>query len=404
MKKLQITILLIIAFAGNSTYAQNSETIRQYILKYKDLAIEEMVRTGVPASITLAQGIHETAAGTSNLVLSSNNHFGIKCKSEWKGESVYHDDDARGECFRKYNDPAQSYRDHSDFLRNRPYYASLFNYSPTDFESWAYGLKKAGYATNPKYPQILIKLIKDYHLQDYTLIALNGTNDKKADWAKVPQTSEVISEKADPVISTVATQNYPSRIFTINNTKVVLVEIGTAFLKIAEENNIPLARLFEYNEMEGHDIAEYDQLIYLQRKKKSSSKKFHVVIEGETLYDIAQMEGVQLQSLLEYNYLKDGMEPEAGEKIYLSSKAQSIPRLAAASSQPTYTPATKEVEENGEYNFVVHTVQPKETIYGIAKKYDVEMDDVIRWNDMSSKDLKIGQQLRIQKKATNAIY
>ena len=131
-----------------------------------------MQRTGVPAAIKLAQGIHETMAGTSDLVLKSNNHFGIKCKDTWTGESVNHDDDAKGECFRKYPSPDDSYRDHSDFLKNSTRYSFLFKLEPTDYEGWAYGLKKAGYATNPKYPQIIIKLIEDYHLQDYTLIAL----------------------------------------------------------------------------------------------------------------------------------------------------------------------------------------------------------------------------------------
>ena len=170
MKKLPF--LLSFLLLGKLLFAQPSDVIRNYIAAYKDIAIQEMQRTGVPAAITLAQGIHETGAGQSVLVKKSNNHFGIKCKSEWTGESVSHDDDARGECFRKYNDPLDSYKDHSDFLKNRAHYAFLFNLDPTDYEAWAYGLKKAGYATNPRYPQILIKLIKDYNLQDYTLIAM----------------------------------------------------------------------------------------------------------------------------------------------------------------------------------------------------------------------------------------
>ena len=172
MKKHSTILIACFLFAASSSFAQSSPVIKDYIAKYKDIAIEEMLRTGVPASITLAQGIHETEAGRSKLVLKSNNHFGIKCKTEWKGESVSHDDDARGECFRKYPDPFDSYRDHSDFLKTRAHYAPLFKLDPTDYEGWAYGLKKAGYATNPKYPQLLIKIIRDYNLQDYSLIAL----------------------------------------------------------------------------------------------------------------------------------------------------------------------------------------------------------------------------------------
>jgi flagellum-specific peptidoglycan hydrolase FlgJ len=141
-----LSLLLISSLAG---LAQQPEVIRSYIETYRDIAIAEMQRTGVPASIKLAQGIHETTAGTSDLVRKSNNHFGIKCKSNWTGESVSHTDDAPHECFRKYDEPSQSYKDHSDFLKRSSRYASLFNLDPLDYEGWAYGLKKAGYATNP---------------------------------------------------------------------------------------------------------------------------------------------------------------------------------------------------------------------------------------------------------------
>ncbi|MFL5787976.1 MAG: glycoside hydrolase family 73 protein, partial [Flavisolibacter sp.] len=164
MKKLKLYLIFVFVLSGNLIFAQHSEIVKQYIATYKDIAMQEMQRTGVPAAITLAQGIHETEAGTSDLVRSSNNHFGIKCKGDWTGPTVHHDDDAKGECFRKYSDPADSYKDHSDFLRYRPNYAFLFKIDPTDYESWAWGLKKAGYATNPKYPQILIKIINDYNL------------------------------------------------------------------------------------------------------------------------------------------------------------------------------------------------------------------------------------------------
>src|SRR3982750_2945271 len=179
MKKHKLLVTILLALTSNLIFAQSTETIRNYIARFKDIAIAEEIRTGVPAAITLAQGIHETGAGTSDLVIASNNHFGIKCKGEWTGATVYHDDDAKGECFRKYDDPLDSYRDHSDFLKNRPYYASLFQLDPTDYKAWAYGLKKAGYATNPKYAQILIKLIEDYNLEEYSLMALNNKSDEK---------------------------------------------------------------------------------------------------------------------------------------------------------------------------------------------------------------------------------
>jgi flagellum-specific peptidoglycan hydrolase FlgJ len=165
-----VTGFLLIAATGRLP-AQMSVNGVVYVNTYKSLAIAEEQRSGIPASIILAQGLHESEAGTSELVKASNNHFGIKCKDDWKGQVVYHDDDARQECFRGYPTAADSYRDHSDFLRRSSRYAFLFQLQPTDFEGWAYGLKKAGYATNIKYSQILIKLIRDYNLQQYTLIA-----------------------------------------------------------------------------------------------------------------------------------------------------------------------------------------------------------------------------------------
>jgi hypothetical protein len=184
-------LLLLFAFADNA-FAQGETVIREYISLYKDIAIAEMQRTGVPAAIKLAQGIHETDAGQSVLVQKSNNHFGIKCKTDWTGQTVKHTDDAPNECFRKYGSPLDSYKDHSDFLKKSSRYAALFTLNPTDYSGWAYGLKKAGYATNPRYPQVIIKLIEDYQLQDYTLIALGRLKPTEEIFVKA---DEVMPEK-----------------------------------------------------------------------------------------------------------------------------------------------------------------------------------------------------------------
>src|SRR4051794_16194535 len=170
--KLILSMVSAILLISGGVRAQNNPDVINYINTYKEIAINEMQRTGVPAAITLAQGIHESEAGNSDLVRRSNNHFGIKCKDEWTGERVYHDDDAKGECFRSYPAAADSYRDHSDFLKKGSRYAFLFDLDPSDYEAWAAGLRKAGYATNPKYPQILIKYVQDYNLEQYTLIAM----------------------------------------------------------------------------------------------------------------------------------------------------------------------------------------------------------------------------------------
>jgi hypothetical protein len=332
-----LPFLLLVAF---NSIAQKPEIIRKYIDTYKDIAILEMQRTGVPASITLAQGIHETSAGTSDLVLKSNNHFGIKCKANWTGESVSHDDDARGECFRKYPSPDISYRDHSDFLKNGQRYASLFTLDPTDYAGWANGLKAAGYATNPKYPVILIKLIEDYQLQDYTMVALGRMVAGEAVTAVMPVEEK---KKPEPVVTAVVVVNivqlpvYPEGEFRIYETKVVFVRKGTSFLAIAKQYDVDLSKIFEFNEIPKVEETDKDQLVYLQRKRKTGNDEFHIVQPGETLHDIAQKQAIRIESLIELNWLKEDDKPAAGEKLSLKQKSATMPKLAV---KDNYTMAT----------------------------------------------------------------
>lgn len=329
-----VSVVLFTLFISATANAQKSEVIQRYIDQYKDLAISEMQRTGVPAAIKLAQGIHETSAGTSTLVQKSNNHFGIKCKSNWTGESVSHDDDARGECFRKYPVSEDSYKDHSNFLRANQRYSFLFELEPTDYTGWANGLKKAGYATNPKYPLVLIKLIEDYHLQDYTMIALGRMEPKKEEEVAYVSEEQIKMEKnkSAEVIqqqkSLKPTPSYPEGEFKINDTKVVWITAGTSFLGVAKQYNISLSRLFEFNELKEAEVAEKDQLIYLQRKRKSGKDDYHVVMPGESLHDIAQEQGIRLESLMEYNWLRFGQEPAVGERLTLRGKSNVMPKLA----------------------------------------------------------------------------
>jgi LysM repeat protein len=309
-----------------------------YVNTYKSLAMAEMQRSGVPAAITLAQGLHETEAGTSDLVKSSNNHFGIKCREDWKGEVVYHDDDRRGECFRSYATATDSYRDHSDFLRLSSRYAALFTLDPADYEGWAYGLKKAGYATNIRYSQILIKLIKDYNLQQYTLIAMGkmAAADEvvltipglaPASEPRAKNASEVTQGTDSAKVAVQPEVSYPEGEFTINRTKVVYVAAGVSVLSIAGRYDIPLGRLLDFNDMREEDVLTRGQLIFLQRKRRTGSIAYHVVREGEDMYSIAQAEGVRLQDLLEMNQLTPEARPAAGEKVYLQGSAPSRPRL-----------------------------------------------------------------------------
>jgi LysM repeat protein len=402
MKPLKLIIFFL--FAATTGRTQSPAIIRQYIDSYKAIAIEEMQRTGVPAAITLAQGIHETGAGQSALVRKSNNHFGIKCKTGWQGESVHHDDDELGECFRKYADPADSYKDHSDFLKDRKHYGFLFTLDPMDYEGWAYGLKKAGYATNPKYPQILIKLIKDYSLQDYTLIAL-GKKEAAPDEVWASTTTDVnVQDKNNAAIPVAAQVVYPQGVFKINETEVVFVPKGTPYLAVAEEHNISLGRLFEFNDLQQAETAPADGLLFLHRKRKRGAHKFYTVIGNETLHQVAQAEGMRLESLLGYNFLNSYMQPAAGAVLYLQDKAPAAPKLVTPKqviAASVFNPANGS-DLSAEDAFIVHTVQPKETVYGISKKYAVTSTDILKWNNLGSSYLKTGQQLRINKGEKNA--
>jgi hypothetical protein len=332
IKRMLVCVGLVVA--AERTPAQISTNGVVYVNTYKRLAMAEMQRSGIPAAITLAQGLHESEAGTSELVRNSNNHFGIKCKEDWKGEVVYHDDDSRGECFRSYARAEDSYRDHSDFLRRSSRYAFLFNLDPADYEGWAYGLRKAGYATNIRYSQILIKLIKDYNLQQYTLIGMGSVQASAEVVLTMPGMApgaegtpivpgEVVSgagaggAAGDSSAIRQPDVSYPEGEFTINRTKVIYVPAGISLLSVAGKYDIPLARLLEFNDMKEEDVLTRGQLIFLQRKRRSGSIEFHVVREGEDFYTIAQSEGVRLQDLLEMNKQDASVQPSAGERIYL---------------------------------------------------------------------------------------
>lgn len=350
MKKLMLFLCLTACITAR---AQKEKAVA-YINTYKALAIAEMIRSGVPASITLAQGILESQYGESDLAKASNNHFGIKCKTEWTGPKTYHDDDERGECFRVYATVEESYRDHSDFLKSRPHYAFLFKLDPSDYEGWARGLKKAGYATSQTYPQQLLKVINDYDLQQYSLEAIaRMQNDAgtAATTAVTPivnvqpsvsqqpapkeiKTEQVVEEKeeereeAETLTAVVTDPNaasnikkntvYPTAgIFTINHVKVIYAPEGISLLALANQYNIGLGKLLEFNDLPEMDVLDTDRLIFLERKLKKGATDVHIVAADETLHDIAQKEGVRLESLLEYNNLRKEARPAAGEKLYL---------------------------------------------------------------------------------------
>ena len=307
-----------------------------------------MKRMGVPAAISLAQGLLETESGNSDLVKKSNNHFGIKCKSSWTAGGVNHDDDARGECFRTYKTAEDSYRDHSNFLRGSERYSFLFDLNPIDYKGWAYGLKKAGYATNPNYPNILIKHIEQYNLQQYSIAGAAGVPrfepGKYKDDTVVFDKNQTIQNDQQlnkNAIASVTNENKneeagsflpgtSDKINFVNGSKCINAKKGASLLAIATQFNIGLHKLLDFNEMEADGILEEDQLIFLQKKSKTGERDFIVVQKRETLYNVAQRNGIQLESLLEYNQLNEDGEVVPGTKLYLkaitgSNQAKMIP-------------------------------------------------------------------------------
>lgn len=377
-KLIMAVLFLVLCFSATAQRV----SIEEYILQFKDIAINEMKRSGVPASITLAQGILESENGNSELVKKSNNHFGIKCKSNWIGESVTHDDDANGECFRAYNNADESYRDHSDFLKNNKRYGSLFGLDAEDYEGWAKGLKKAGYATNPKYPDLLIKYVEQYNLQQYSLAALNKLPDMdmaKSDVGKNDVPVEAAMEKPVPANDGAFIQAEPDKIISINNTKCVFVKKGTSLLAIANKHTINLNKLMEFNDMAEEGLLNKDQYVYLQKKSKTGEKEFYLVQPGETVYDIAQKNAIQLKYLLTYNNLNAAVKLVANTKLFLQSDI----KMAASDVS-----ATKNK---------IHLVAPKEGLYSIARTYKVTVEQLKEWNKLESNDLKIGQEIIVSK-------
>lgn len=273
-----------------------------YISQFKDLAIEQMERYRIPASITLAQGLFESRAGMSRLATVGNNHFGIKCHG-WKGRSINADDDAPGECFRAYDNAKQSYEDHSRFLRNSPRYARLFKLGTTDYKGWARGLKACGYATNPQYADNLINIIELYRLNQYD--HAKGYDHFMAD------RYDAHSHLSSP------TGFHP--ITKCNKNYYVVARTGDTFATLAKETGISRRRLARYNERDKNDRLQAGDIIYLKKKQKRAAKGLkgqpHVVKAGESMYSIAQMYGIRLKNLYKMNHMQPDDSIEVGMRL-----------------------------------------------------------------------------------------
>ncbi len=386
MKKLFIVSILFLSSAIG--FAQdNMLTPVQYIEMYKDIAIREMKRMGVPAAITLAQGLLETESGNSPLVKKSNNHFGIKCKSNWTAGGVTHDDDAIGECFRLYKTAEESYRDHSNFLRGSERYGFLFKLDVRDYKGWANGLKKAGYATNPKYPLILIKHIEQYNLQQYTLVAADEAPKFDAGKYQDDVEEKVTEEKNLPEeknADDASMLDASDKVIEVNGSKCVYAGKGTSLLVVATKNNIALSKMLGFNELAEDGLLTKNQNIFLEKKSKTGDKDFYEAKAGESLYDIAQKNGIQLQYMLDYNKLWGNEQIKAGTKIYLKPNIKPVNEVAIKVINTPEAVIAK-----------THVVQPKEGLYSISKKYNITVQQIKEWNKLQTDSLSIGQELII---------
>jgi LysM repeat protein len=271
-------------------WAQPAERITsrsEYILKWKDEAIRNMNNYGIPASITLAQGILESANGNSALAKYGNNHFGIKCHN-WDGETIHKDDDHKDDCFRSYGSAEESFKDHSEFLTKRGRYEFLFDYKVTDYKSWAKGLKKAGYATNPKYPQLLISLIEKNNLAQYDVL----------------ESLPIVVPVSIPDTRTVKREVLKHSIkLHENKIKYITVNKGDTYWKIAKEFELGLWQLYKYNDLSKEDLLLEGDILFLQPKKNRAKSKKYKVKNEDTLRTISQDHGVKLKSLCKKNNL-----------------------------------------------------------------------------------------------------
>lgn len=381
---------------GVLSFAQK-QTPKEYIEKYKDLAVIEMHRSGVPASITLAQGILESNSGNSRLAKFANNHFGIKCKGSWTGNVIYADDDAPDECFRAYESVLASYQDHSEFLRKNWRYHELFELKRTDYKGWCRGLRKAGYATNPQYANILISLIERYELNKY-------------DTEELPKPALPIVDMGEKV----------------NGVPVKTAKEGETVSTIAEENFVKDRHIRKWNDLPADAEIEPGDIVFLKPKRRRATVEKHTVAKGENMHEISQQYGIKLKQLYKKNRMESGTEPQEGEVLYMRKKRSSDDLVEVAEKKTDWAEEKEEVFVNphsfpkkvidstdfsnpGALNKVdikvpeFHTVEKGDNIYRIAEKYHVLEEDLLAWNsDLNPSAMRIGQKIYLTKKAADA--
>ena len=314
-------IIAVLALVLSVVAVRADDLREKYIRQYKDVAVAQMISSGIPASITLAQACLESGNGTSTLARKANNHFGIKCRN-WSGPTIRHDDDLKDECFRSYDSAEQSFQDHSDFLRYNDRYSSLFDLEITDYEGWAHGLRKAGYATDPTYAEKLIKIIEDYRLYEYDVIRqLPGS----AEPSPLPPSPSAL-ERPRQIEAPLHFKDHSVGHVTIEYTfyeKYGLVYIlanGTeTYASLARQFNLFKRELLRFNEEKRDHVIPAGTVVYLQAKRNQSTKDLakHVVERGETMKSLSQRFGVKMKKLYKYNDIAPGREPAVGNIINL---------------------------------------------------------------------------------------
>lgn len=475
----KILLLLISTITATFVFANSAQRL-QYIDQYKDLAISEMHRTGIPASIKLAQAILESNAGQSTLAREANNHFGIKCGSYWKGKTFYRKDDdrnARGKlvksCFRSFKDPVASFIEHSDFLaeQNRRRYDFLFSYGTSDYTNWAYGLKKAGYATHKEYPQLLIKLIEEYQLYKYDnpggqadvlAVATRPTYTKPTVTNTAPQKKK--KKRKQPNIfdggsaGEISMDAFRTKVATrvVNKTNVTFSTEGDHIGDIAARSGVSVKKLMKFNDNidNSNQSLESGTQVYLAKKKTKfkGKRRFHYVQAEDNMISLSQQYGIQLQSLYAMNAMPLKSEPAVGEKIYLkgklpkgkkvktrilrvenpqatlvSRKVDNAPDATTeiviettSTVQPVIveevvtTPAPQSESSTANSGVVItwddqprtttmettqstyYTVRKSDTLWNIAQRHGVTVDQIKSLNKLPSNTILIGQNLRIK--------
>ena len=336
MKKFLTAIALIL---GLSVSAQRESGTPQerYISRYAPIAVNEMYRSGIPASITLAQGIIESRYGQSRLAVDGNNHFGIKCHNNWKGKTMLADDDRPNECFRVYDSAEESFRDHSDFLRYRDRYKFLFDFRITDYKSWAYGLKQAGYATDPSYATKLIQCVEDYNLSRYDRMSVAEALAEGGADAEPPVTQDELEGIPDSPLKIEAGGIFTGKageqyrfslsrtLYSRNGVPFIYAVEGETYASIAKSNHLLLREILKYNDLRSGGELHAGDVVYLEPKKNKTVRgldKYIVGEDGETFHGICQRFAVKEKAIRKLNGLPAGYQPREGDEIILRPESK----------------------------------------------------------------------------------